>query len=117
MQVFDFDFINSDTLDVALEMNDGKVLFFNNVEFSRDFNVVNWWIDCPSGKQVDFQDVDYDHQVNIHSMMNYYCMSADWNEIEYHPTIGDIRKAIEVIINFLNDNADEDISHMLPDWE
>jgi len=35
MQLFDYEFIDNESLDIALELNDGKVLFFNDVQFLR----------------------------------------------------------------------------------
>ena len=80
MQIFDYEHIDNESLDVGLEMSDGKVLFFNDVHFSK-----------------------YDLSVMTDSMMDYYCLDADWNSIEYHPTIAEIREAKIVITNFLND--------------
>lgn len=94
MQIFDFEFLDYETLDVTLELKDGKLLTFNEVHFSR-----------------------YDHSVKTDALMDYHCTDPDFNEIEYHPTVTEIVDIGILITNFLNNREHEDLSYMLPDYD
>ena len=94
MEIFDFEFIDYETLDVTLQLKDGKLLTFNDVHFSR-----------------------YDHSVKTDALMDYYCTDDDFNEIEYHPTIAEIVDITILITRFLDNREHEDLSYMLPDYD